>query len=346
MRVEMCEKNVVVVNKVTGMSYKVLEMEDNVATIAPIGIDGEVIDGEQLKITEENAIAFRFISNPNTPPIPTGITVVDGQLMRDGEQITEQGAIKVLSILATVPGKLLLAVKPVADNDLVDLFSYNVARDKFNKVVMGSIPMPTVVAEISDIKETKADTVSKVLLMFSKTHMEERENEKGEKNQVEIFDDARTFVYDGMSDSVRNNTYPGMPIEQVVVANDIRSVTDPAIGLIVREIETGENSLMMTFGAYDFMEDVIPLATDEVVNAIDINDNALIVRTSKEAKIYSEEGYSVHATMKTEEPLYLVDITRDGYDEVFTLVTYDATKVVTVTNKSTKDRGRYVVVSE
>ena len=349
MKITMCENNVVVENKINNRIYKIVDFDGTRAVANQVDpATGEInSDAPTVTINEGNAIAFRFLNNPNVPEIPFGITVEDGILTRDGQPVTEQGAIKVEAILSEVPGKLLLAVKSRVD-DLVDLMSYSVTRDRFNKL-KEAVPMPEVIKVISDIKETKDRTTFKVVLSYSKTHMEkvDKDGKAEEAEEVEVFDQAGVVTYDAMTDSMDGNSmYAVSPIMETTTATVGADANAVRLFAKIRDIETGKCSIVSNSDTM-LDEESVEVAEEETIECVVQSERGLFIRTSKKMVIVDEHGYIVEAPLaKTGEELYIVDKTRDGYDTIYSLATKDASKVITVTNKSTRDRGCYIVINE
>lgn len=152
MKFSAVKNNVRVLNKLTGQENVILvggEEGAKVASAFPVDEQGEIIDGsEPVVVTEQNAICFRLIEDPNPKEVPTGYTVVDGVLTKDGQQV-EQGEIVVDKIIATQPGLLILAVKP-REGEGFDLFSYMPEKDSFRKLIRTTISGETTIIPDKD----------------------------------------------------------------------------------------------------------------------------------------------------------------------------------------------------
>lgn len=202
-------KAMVLVNKVDGKTYVVSDVcADGTAT----AVEGMLCEngyapvegGKEVKIVPgKNDIAFRFIADPLPHEVPEGYEVENGILVKDGKPVTEQGEIVIDHIICCNPGNIILAVKPREKKEgYIDLFAYNLARDKFSKMIRATIPNVTYIGTHLD-----AD-----LLAYSKTHIEKVKVDDKEEVEKEYFDAAAVIAVAGRK--VVSSVITGYPFDQ------------------------------------------------------------------------------------------------------------------------------------
>lgn len=231
MKMKRAKVNVTVLNKVNGYGYLITEVEGNEAIAERIIPDPDDEDSKTIctdktdtvKITENNAICFRLVNDPNIPDIPTGYTIDDGVLKKDGKDATEQGEIKLISILSDCfPGKLLLSALPKnpeeQDKGHVDLFWYYVERDRFVKVLSESIS-----GNIHMYNSSYLDTYeNRFMLVYSGIYKKIIKEEEEEKEK-EYFDCSGVLLFSEAGDlisSTRLETPLDMNYGRYLVAED------------------------------------------------------------------------------------------------------------------------------
>lgn len=209
-------ENVTVLNKVDNQRYKIIKAVDGVGTAALINPEDESLDETKtVTITPDNAIAYRLINNPNLPEVPLGYSVKGGILMRDLEQVTQQGEIAIDKIITAVPGKLLLAVVPREPKDgYIDLFSYIPEEDKFKKLIRRSIPMPEVIGTDKEY----------VFLKSCRIRTEEYEGDNKEKLTRELLEFSELIAYDGARDYIASYITFDTPIENIIPVRNSENI--------------------------------------------------------------------------------------------------------------------------
>lgn len=202
-------KAMVLVNKVDGKTYVVSDVYADGTATAVEGMLCEngyapVEGGKEVKIVPgKNDIAFRFIADPLPHEVPEGYEVENGILVKDGKPVTEQGEIVIDHIICCNPGNIILAVKPREEKaGYIDLFAYNLARDKFSKMIRATIPDVTYIGTHLD-----AD-----LLAYSKTHIEKVKVDDKEEVEKEYFDAAAVIAVAGRK--VVSSVITGYPFDQ------------------------------------------------------------------------------------------------------------------------------------
>lgn len=202
-------------NKVDGKVYVVTKVNKNGSAIATEGIvsdDGNmkyfpVENGKEVEVVPgKNDIAFRFLKDQLPHEVPEGYTVKDGILMLKGKPVTEQGEIVIDRIICCNPGNIILAVKPREEKaGYIDLFSYNLARDKFVKMIRATIPNVTHIGTYFDTD----------LLAYSMTHTEKEKvtvDGKEEEVEKEYFDASAVIAVSGRR--VVSSVIPSYPFDQ------------------------------------------------------------------------------------------------------------------------------------
>lgn len=335
-------------NKVNGREYEVTSVPEG-ASASSFGIlavavnpetneiyDSVDMDRDTVVLTEKNAICFKTLFIPKDTTVPVGYTVSDGILCRNDAQVTEQGQIVVESIIHALPGYLVLAVKPKTDEaGMIDLFTYNVERDRFQKLIRSSsIPMPKVVLE----KENS------VVLGYNKTYMEDVLDENGEKTgeEKEVFDGASLIlVHDERADSVRFDNPVNLGLIPVAGSQGMYLIESKAAGTdeaeeinpAYYEIFVKEEYISMELLAYNLNARIVS------ASAVTLYDRGLFLKG---------EDFILYNDLRIDSPLvkqmpgkYLVDITYGEHEVTVTLVDEDY-NTSSIVRKNTKDRG-YIV---
>lgn len=335
-------------NKVNGLTYKVTDVtgskESKIAVIETIDCETtDVLDGadenyDKLEVSADNAICFRILYTPENTDIPDGYSVHDGKLLKDGETVTEQGQIFVESIIATLPGYLVIGVKPKtkADN-LVDLFSYDPEKDEFKKLIRtSSIPNPKVILEQDDF----------VILGYSTTHIEPvldaDGKDTGEKKV--IFDGAGLmFVHDKKVDGAcfkRPMNLKLIPVNGSETDYLIETTYDVDENKVVSESKPLYARISIADSVIS--AEYLPYQPGKKV------ETAAVVNVAEKGIVLKGKDYILYNDLLIKSPLveqipgiYLVDVTY-GNHEVTVTMADDEYNVASIVRKNTKDRG-YIV---
>jgi len=331
-------------NKVNGKVYELTNWtDDKKESLVAVTVNPETgksleetEDGfDKIEVTEENGICFRTVSIPADEVIPEGYTVVNGELLLNGDSVTEQGEIFIEDILAALPGYLVLAVKPRGEKkDLVDLFIYEPERDKFTKLIRyNSIPMPVVVKELEGA----------VLLGYNKTHMEEVPDEDDVAVEVEMFDASalmlisnkkldsafyhRPMVFNSLKEVLGSESLFLISSNKTVEEGKVEDGKSPYYELVEVQVErTSVNS-----------ESIWNQPKSEILTAAVSKSNGGIVMKGKNYIQHNDECFQTALVEKVKGE-YLVDVTLDGDNEIWTLATenYEVTRIQ---RTRTRDRG-------
>lgn len=335
MRIERIRKNQELYNKVNGKLYRVTSVTDTSGVASLMDADTKEIvlgDGaESIAVNEANSICFRIVCDPDPEDIPVGYTVSDGVLLKNQVPVTEQGEIKVLEILTSLPGYLVLTAKSKTETD-VDLLIYEPSRDRF-KYLYRSVPEVSVLEEIDD----------KVLLYFSSVVTKTEKNEKDEDVEYEVLENSGVIL-------VANKQAYALAID-IPCCKDAYSRIDEDIFLYYtkqsndgRLVDTTPGYMVIDMLDMEYTRCVVTGEPTEITRCmlygyyVFKSDKQIICDTSDGLYITSDEI----AKLKGYDNL--VDITRDGYT---TLVTFanDKLEVKTLSRQSTRDRGYIVKVS-
>lgn len=107
MRIERLRMGLELLNKVNGEEYKVVDVDGATGTAAEMIKDPVTglnsVGEEEVTITEENALAFRILSDPEPYPVPEGYSIEDGVLLKDGKPACIQGEFSFIRIFAALP---------------------------------------------------------------------------------------------------------------------------------------------------------------------------------------------------------------------------------------------------
>ena len=354
MRENKIKENVQIFNKVDGKNYKITSVtgtgSDVRGTAVEVDTDDQIVDGASVvTINTNNAIAFKLIDDPNVPNVPEGYFVsAEGLLLDpDNKQVTEQGALVVKDIIAAVPGRLLLAVVPREPRDgYIDLMSYTIETDKFNKLIRNSIPEPRMFAEDNDS--------TRIFLMYSRTFTQDRKEDDDTVVTDVIFDSAAALTYDYKTDRISSSCPFGRPIKGI----DSILSTAASTKQFAFEFDTAvdDNNIVT---AIEEGLDITILQEDwdglEVVDSIHVSGKPVVITDTPHHNIViktddtiyvNRQGYKLNADIMAELAGYniCVDVTAKDHVKRIALVEALSMKVKILVITSTMDRGNVIIV--
>lgn len=191
MKIERTKKGTEIVSKLDGKNYRVTAVFCDEAGKVTEATAAEMIENEgeevelsterTVQITEANALAFRITKDAKPETVVTGFSVIDGNLYQDGRQI-EQGQLKILSVLSSHIGAVLLAVE---SGDDVALMTYEPDRDYFRKVLV----------KLSEVPEVLKVSGEACLMAIERTKEIEAEGKDGQKEKKTIFAGTTLILY-------------------------------------------------------------------------------------------------------------------------------------------------------
>lgn len=335
MKTSKIKTNVVVMNKVDGNKYKITSVNNAAGLAYALLPDGTIDETTKpVVIDENNAIAFRLIDDPNIPDVPQGYSVNNGVLLKNGTPATQQGSLVIKRIIAEVPGRLILAVEPREPREgYMDLMTYTVEGDKFNKLIRASIP---------EVYEANIASEDKVYLTYSRTYEKDFEDD-GKTVSKTVFDAAAVMLYDIKSDRIESHYMATAPIDTIISvknSSDLAVITSADVdddGVVVPA-----SSLLVT-QLSDELEELSETPVETLPEVISKAMYSLI----KVSNIFYLEDYEVKvpAAAVTELTGYdlVVDITRKENQKRVALVN-DNMEVKILVIESTRDRGNIITV--
>lgn len=232
--------------------YEIVSVSNRQAVAALVDKEtNELVREETITLTKENSITVAFRDDSNVVyEKPEGYYVQDGIIMKNGEKVTEQGQIKVSSILGSIPGKLVLSVesRERSEDGYRDLFTYDVrpsydeendkmvTRDVFKKIYSESIPNPKPVL-LSD---------EGLIIGFGSSYLRDVIGENGLPTKEEVLASAG-LIRVGNKSRISIATLPFLP-ENVKVVNGKYAVI---------EVRKAINKELLEDEEYD--EELLPL---------------------------------------------------------------------------------------
>lgn len=338
MKIEKMRLEVEVMNKLDGKMYKVVSIENGIGTAKELLEEGELGEAT-VSITEKNALAFRLINDPAPYPAPEGYSISEeGILLKDDKAVCEQGQLVLKEILATAPGMLILSSDAKEGEGLINLYIYEVAKDRFAKL-LSRIPETTHIGYVGEEKD-------EALFGFCKVTEEERKKEDGTTEVVKVFGEAKIFsIKKGMICLSEEFEHPisineilvkerpdgyyelFVPSKEMVDDNDTVSDRKETLWYRIKNGYAVELIAMKTLQAdwsYMYKEFIIT------------GDDTLYI-PSKDLKIVSSKvkelaGYPTLIDITKEEYAYKLTFSNENYE------------FKTLTSKSTKDRGYIITV--
>ena len=356
MRENKIKTNVKVLNKVDGKYYKITSVtgtatgSDVRGTAVEVDNNDQIVDdGSITAINVNNAIAFRLVDDPNVPDVPEGYSVsAEGRLLdADNKQVTEQGALVIKDIIAAVTGRLLLAVAPREPRDgYIDLMSYTIETDKFNKLIRNSIPEPRLFAEDNDN--------TRIFLMYSRTFTQDRKEDDGTVVTDTIFDSSAAVTYNYKTDRISSTCTFDRPIKGI----DSILSTGTSMKKFAFEFDTAVDDNNIVTAIEEGM-DITILQDDwdelEVVDSIHVSGKPVVITDTPHHNIViktddtiyiNRQGYKLNADIMAELAGYniCVDVTVKDHVKRIALVEALSMKVKILVITSTMDRGNVITV--
>lgn len=337
MKTSKIKENVTMMNKVNGNKYKITSVNNAVGLAYALLPDGSIDETiKPVVIDENNAIAFRLVDDPNVPDVPQGYSVNNGVLFKAGTPATQQGSLVIKRIIAEVPGRLILAVEPREPREpregYMDLMTYTVEGDKFNKLIRASIP---------EVYDADLTCEGKVYLTYSRTYVKDFED-NGKTVSKTVFDAAAVMLYDIKSDRIESHYMSPAPIDTIISvknSSDLAVITSADVdddGVVVPA------SLLVT----QLSDELEELSETPVETLPEVISKAMYSLIKAGNVFYLEDcEVKVPAAAVTELTGYdlVVDITRKENQKRVALVN-DNMEVKILVIESTRDRGNIITV--
>lgn len=89
--------------------------------------------------TMRNPACYRFLGNDTPEPVPENVIVNNGHMEVDGKEI-QTGSLYIAGLVARISGNIIVTVTAKGQDNLLELRSYNVEKDRFYKI---TDPVPT-----------------------------------------------------------------------------------------------------------------------------------------------------------------------------------------------------------
>ncbi len=146
-----------------------------------------LLDTESVKITEKNAVRFRYLKNDEArqTPVEDGLKIVDGVIMYNGQPASKagQGNIVAKSLLGVLPGVVVFTAE---QGDQRAVYTLDIERDAFKNICF--------LTKDSEVEVVNSDENSLAFISKAKEHHEiTKEDGTVEKAWDELID-ARYFL--------------------------------------------------------------------------------------------------------------------------------------------------------
>lgn len=330
-----------VLGKVDGKRYQVVSVnDDGTGHAMEMDANGEVIlDGAEVTINEANALAFRILRDPAPYPVPTGYTVENGALYKDGKPACESGEIKLIAVLAAQPDYLILTAETETEG-MVQLMAYQVSRDRFT-TLRKSVP-----ADLTVLETAKAGTST--CFGYSKVTEKEDKGEDGKAKTVRVLDEAALLIV-----TAGTKCFSVCLSEPVTLADAVVKEVPTRPGyfeaFLPVDEEIGDDGYLVAAKHRTWIhtdgDETTTFEADGMIQA-DWSPayNEFVIRTGNMVMVEGQDIMIKSAQVAKLEGYYtLIDITRDGYEYRLTF-SNDEYAFKVLTSKSTKDRGYIVTV--
>ena len=334
MKTSKIKTNVVVMNKVNGYKYKIVSVNNAEGVAYLLQEDGSLDNTKQTLINENNAIAFRLVDDPNIPDVPVGYSVNNGILLKAGTPATQQGSLVIKRIIAEVPGRLILAVEPREPREgYMDLMTYTVEGDKFNKLIRASIP---------EVYDAGLICEGKVYLTYSRTYAKDFED-NGKTVSKTVFDAAAVMLYDIKNDRIESHYMSPAPIDTIVSVKNSSNIA------VITSADVDDDGVVVTASSLlvtQLSDELEELSETPVETLPEVISKAMYSLIKAGNVFYFEDReIKVPAAAVTELTGYdlVVDITRKENQKRVALVNNNM-EVKILVIESTRDRGNIITV--
>lgn len=191
MKITRVRKGTEIISKLDGKQYCITAVICDEAGKVTKAEAAEIVENEggevelstdhTVEITAANDLAFRITKDAAPETVVTGFSVTDGNLYQDGHPI-EQGQLKILSVLSSHIGAVLLAVE---SSDEVALMTYEPDRDYFRKIFV----------ELSEVPKVLQVSGETCLMAIEGSKEIEVEDKDGQKEKKKIFAGTTLILY-------------------------------------------------------------------------------------------------------------------------------------------------------
>lgn len=227
--------------------------------------NGMAEDKDGVQVALKDDVFYTILKEGKDTDIPTGYTIVNGVLLKDGVAATNQGALILKDILKAVPGHILVSAQPLHKGEgKMDIFSYTPSSDEFKKLA-GDV----------DEKETVITNVTDDLFIFQTL--------RTSKVTVEKEDGGEPDIYRGV-DGARMNLYSAEKNRIVCYEDTLEGASllpDPVPYLIKSHPTEDE----------DFVQTVIVFTSNRKYDSIDDEDYIHVINEESDAGIV---GFAVN----------------------------------------------------
>ncbi len=333
MRVEKCRVGQIHLNKANNKIYQVSETGEDFASLIEVVQDetGEYIPADKadvINVTTDNDICFRFVYDPNPPILPEteDFSVTQNVLYYKGVPVV-MGEINANLGIEVINGKYYFIGSNVGGNFL---FSYNPKRDRFlTEEALGS-------------DYTVDEICGRNVIINNAVREEVVKNEDDTETKTRLLDWSNVLVFD-------RNGVINVPVNiSYITPTDIK-ITDKYIYIGCDNVcpQWGDDSNVITETGYRYyvyskdmraVSDVVETGAEAVIVETPLYDTLFytpdeIIVGARRRKVYNFE------TAKLASFVYLVDVTRNGDEEVLTFANEQGNAVKKVSYKETHDRG-------
>ena len=313
-----------------------------------------------ITLTDENAICFRFVNDPNPAATPSGYTVENGVLKVNGDVATVQGELEFEELFATVQGGVLLISKEKEGKK--NLLLYDVTRDVF-KTLMANVGQLNktslsenrlLISQVVTTEETVYDSETGEIITDS----------EGKDKTVDRVDDISVRIYDmesqGITDRLHLIGTPDRITEissdsgcRLVIESDKTITYEDNIQDSIPVLEEQTNVHVTTV---DFGADLVTFANSSVKNivipdiirsvTVDLDGNTVIKTDGY--MYYENQGHNPRSiSNKLVAELagydYLVKTDIRNSIETYTFAN-KAYEIKTIVRKRTRDRGDIITI--
>lgn len=362
MRVNVAKVGMELVDKLTGVAYKVTAIEEPTKGTVTKAVAAEILDEDderepqEITITADNDRTYRI-----TKWVPDeelhNANIVNGILQVDGKDVV-MGSIVAKTILKVFPGTIVFSSEGEEAEGRDIIREYMPSRDRMT--VLGSMEPTSVVIDDSDTRVIYGFNITKDI-----------EVEDGDKKvKKTVFDRAGLYVltkgmldYQDLADVELGDDYDDDYDEEEYENNDSIYGVDGFLGFDLKNVIKAQGDKYIYVPQIDNEKGVM-YKVYRVTNRLSFNGLAdmpgkLVAVTGNRTSaknlgkaIFSGEGFKkvdnvIIRSNELNDYIYLVDAIRDAASDTNTYVfATEGRKMKTVIRKMTADRGEIVTIED
>lgn len=249
---KMLREGAKLLNKITGEEVIVTGVNVDEVTVS--------VDGNEVTLNPAAMECFSYIRNDTKAPVPSAV-LEDGKFIVNDNYV-EVGSLKLISILGTLPGKVLVETED-------SIMAYNAELDKFTLFARRGT------------KNTLISIGENFLLLRESAHempiTEEKDDGTKVSTAVQVFDRASVILINSNGDTVAVEEL-ARPLNEIVVDNDFIVISSKALltPLDVSDEDDDEDDDEDETQVISVADDIVYATVLSIETSVDDNGNTFM----------------------------------------------------------------------